>query len=159
MKNQAKNQVSLTKEGLIELKTELTELINVKLPAVVVRVAKAREHGDLSENAEYHSARDDQQLLQARIDELQEIITNAKVVRQTTSSSKVGISSIVTISKIGSKKQKTITIVGEFEADPNTNKVSNASPMGSALLHKKKGDEITVKTPLGEVEYTIIKIK
>ena len=76
MKKVFNNQIELTKEGLEEIKAELTELVEIKLPAIIVRVAKAREHGDLSENAEYHSARDDQQLLQARIDELQNIVDN-----------------------------------------------------------------------------------
>ena len=159
MQKQIKDPIELTKEGLLELNAELNELVNDKLPAVIERIAKAREHGDLSENAEYHSARDDQQLLQARIDELQEITNNAKVVRQTTSNSKIGIGSTVVISKLGSKKQKTVTIVGEFEANPTANKVSSASPIGSALMKKKVGDKVTVQAPVGKIEYQIIKLK
>ena len=159
MTKQTRQQIELTKEGLEELQTELAELIDIKLPAVIIRVAKAREHGDLSENAEYHSARDDQQLLQARIDELQEIVSKAKVVRHTKNHSKVGLGSSVVISKIGSKKNKTFKIVGEFEADPKSGKISNVSPMGSALMGEKKGNKIIVKAPVGEIEYEIKNIK
>ena len=104
MTKKIKQQIELTKAGLDELQTELAELVDIKLPAIITRVAKAREHGDLSENAEYHSARDDQRLLQARIDELQDIVAKAKIVRQTRSNLKVGVGSTVVVSKIGSKK-------------------------------------------------------
>ncbi|MBU0974813.1 transcription elongation factor GreA [Patescibacteria group bacterium] len=153
-----KQQIELTKEGLDELQTELTELVEHKLPATIVRVTKAREHGDLSENAEYHSARDDQQLLQSRIDELQDIVSKAKVIKQTRSNSKVGIGSVVIVSKVGTKKEITLKIVGEFEANPKEGKVSNASPMGNSLMGKKKGDNIVVKAPAGNIEYEIKKI-
>ncbi len=153
------NQVELTKDGLEEITSELKELVDVKLPAVIARVAKAREHGDLSENAEYHSARDDQQLLQARIDELQNIIENAVIVKNTKNTSKVGMGSQVTVKKVGTKKDKTITMVGEFEANPIANKISVGSPLGAALLGKKKGDTVVVKAPAGEMKYEIVEIK
>lgn len=159
MAKKAKQQVSLTQEGLDEIKAELNELVDIKLPAVITRVAKAREHGDLSENAEYHSARDDQQLLQARIDELQDIIAGAIVIKQTRSHSKVGIGSTVTVVKVGTKTEKVFQIAGEFEADPKNGKVSSVSPIGSALVGKKKGDKTVVKAPAGEIEYEIVKIK
>lgn len=158
MTNKTKTQIELTKEGLEELQVELRDLVDKKLPATILRVTIAREHGDLSENAEYHSARDDQQLLQARIDELQEIISKAKVIAHTKSNSKVGIGSKVTVSKLGSKKEILFHIVGEFEADPKSGKVSGASPIGTALMGKKKGDKVKVKAPAGEVEYEIIKL-
>lgn len=159
MKKTINNQVELTKEGLEEIKAELSELVNAKLPAIIERVAKAREHGDLSENAEYHSARDDQQLLQARIDELQGIIENAVVIKNTRSHDKVGMGSQVTVKKAGSKKNITITIVGEFEADPVAGKISIGSPLGEALVSKKKGDKALVQAPAGEIEYEVINIK
>lgn len=153
------NQVELTKDGLEEITSELRELVDIKLPAVIARVAKAREHGDLSENAEYHSARDDQQLLQARIDELQNIIENAVIVKNTKNTNKVGMGSQVTIKKVGTKKEKTVTMVGEFEANPTANKISIGSPLGAALLNKKKGDTVVVKAPAGEMKYEIVEIK
>lgn len=153
------NQIELTKEGLEEITTELLELVEVKLPAIIERVARAREHGDLSENAEYHSARDDQQLLQARIDELQNIVDNAVVVKNTRSQNKIGMGSSVTIKKAGTTKEKTINIVGEFEADPTASKISVGSPLGEALFGKKKGDTVVVKAPAGKIEYEVINIK
>lgn len=152
-------RVEVTEDGLGELKRELKELIEVKLPASVDRVAKAREYGDLSENAEYHSARDDQELLQARIAEIEEILVNAKVVKHTLSTSKVGMGSVVTVSIKGKKKQLSFHIVGEFETDPTQNKISSVSPLGLALMNKKRGDVVTVNVPAGQVEYVIEEIK
>jgi transcription elongation factor GreA len=155
MANNHTQSIQLTQEGFDELQNELLELTKEKLPAVIERVAKAREHGDLSENAEYHSARDDQQLLEARIEEIETIIAKSVVVKQTRSHQKVGIGSQVTIAKKGSRANKTITMVGEFEADPLQDKISTASPLGKALVGKKKGDTVVVKAPAGETEYTI----
>ena len=152
-------QIELTKEGLEEITAELRELVDIKLPAIIQRVAKAREHGDLSENAEYHSARDDQQLLQARIDELQNIVENSVVIKNTRNQNKVGMGSTVTVKKTDTKKENTITIVGEFEADPLANKISVRSPLGMALAGKKKGDSVIVKAPAGEIKYEIINIQ
>ena len=159
MKKVINNQIELTQEGLEEITSELRELVDIKLPAIIVRVAKAREHGDLSENAEYHSARDDQQLLQARIDELQNIVENAVVIKNTKSTSKIGMGSTVTIKKVDSKIERTIHIVGEFEADPMANKISVGSPLGEALVGKKKGNAVIVKAPAGEIKYEIKNIK
>jgi transcription elongation factor GreA len=159
MKKVLINQIELTKEGLEEITAELRELVDIKLPAIIIRVSTAREHGDLSENAEYHSARDDQQLLQARIDELQNIVENAVVVKNTKNHNKVGMGSVVTIKKVGATTDLTIHIVGEFEADPNAKKVSVGSPLGEALMSKKKGDSVVVKAPAGEIKYEVINIK
>lgn len=156
---QIQTQIELTQEGLDELQAELRELADVKLPEVIARVAKAREYGDLSENAEYHSARDEQELLQARIDEVQQIVNNAVVVKQTKSHTHVGVGSQVVVNKKGSAKDITFEVVGEFEADPKVNKISSVSPVGKALVGKKKGDKVTVNAPAGEIEYTIKEIK
>jgi len=159
MQKPMNDQIELTKEGLEEIKAELMELVDIKLPAIIDRVQKAREHGDLSENAEYHSARDDQQLLQARIDELQNIVEKAVVVKNTRSQNKIGMGSTVTIRKIGDQKERTIHMVGEFEADPIANKISVGSPLGEALVGMKKDDKIVVKAPAGEIKYEITNIK
>lgn len=155
--------IQLTSEGLEELQKELTELTQVKLPEAVARVAKAREYGDLSENAEYHSARDDQNLIETRIGEIEEILAKAKVVRPTRSRNAVGMGSTVTVSIKGKKGKKgkklVFYIVGEFEADPLESKISSVSPLGKALMGKKKGDVIKVVAPAGEIEYVIEKIK
>ncbi len=153
-------QAELTQEGLDDLNAELLELTSKKLPEVIERVAKAREYGDLAENAEYHSARDEQQLIQTRIDEIQAIVSSAKVVKATKSHNAVGMGSVVTLQTMSGKKQEmTVTIVGEFEASPGDRKISSVSPLGKALMGKKKGDACKVSAPGGEMEYQILDIK
>lgn len=145
--------IELTAEGLAELKEELASLKDVKLPAVIDRVAKAREYGDLSENAEYHDARAEQEFVQTRIDEIDEVLAKAVIVKKTTGTVKVGIGSVVTV-KINGKSTK-MTITGEFQGNPKEGKISSVSPLGKALVGKKKGDKVKVNAPAGEVEYTI----
>lgn len=157
--NNGTKTIQLTQDGLNELKEELRELTEVKLPAIIDRVAKAREYGDLSENSEYHSAKEDQTLIETRIDEIQAVIANAQVVRNTTSNIKIGMGSTVVYSVKGKSKKLTITIVGEYEADPTVGKISQASPLGQALMGKKKGEKATVTAPAGEIEYEILEIK
>ncbi|MBP7875417.1 transcription elongation factor GreA [Candidatus Woesebacteria bacterium] len=147
--------IELTKEGLADLKKELLTLKTVKLPSVIERVSIARDHGDLSENSEYHDARAEQDLVEARLDEIEIVLAKAVVVKETHSTIKVGIGSKVTVKTEKNKKSITLHIVGEFEGDPKNNKVSSTSPVGKALVHKKKGDVVVVKAPGGEVEYTI----
>lgn len=158
MTNTATDRIELTKNGLEDLKEELRELKEEKLPAVIRRVAEAREYGDLSENAEYHDAKDEQRLVETRIDEIEDILAQAKVVNTTRSTTKVGVGSSVDIRKKGNKTVKTVHIVGEYEANPLENKISSASPLGKALMGKKKGDTVKVKAPSGDVEYEIVKI-
>ncbi len=153
-------QAELTQEGLDDLQSELAELTSQKLPEVIARVAKAREYGDLSENAEYHSARDEQQLIQTRIDEIQSIIASAKIIKVTKGSSNVGMGSVVELATTSGKKQTmTVTVVGEFESIPGDRKISSVSPLGKALMGKKKGDLCTVSAPGGKTEYQIVNIK
>jgi transcription elongation factor GreA len=151
--------VELTQDGPDDLKSELGELQQQKLPAIIERVARAREYGDLAENAEYHNARDEQQLIEARIEEIENIINKAKIVQHTRSTQKVGMGSAVEIVEHGKKKPFTVTIVGEFEADPTVWKVSSVSPLGKALHGRKKGEEVTVKAPAGATMYTIKSIE
>ncbi len=147
--------IELTKDGLADLQQELNALKTVKLPSVIDRVSKAREHGDLSENSEYHDARAEQDLIEARIDEIEVVLAKAVVVKETRSTVKVGIGSKVLIKATKSKKSLTVHIAGEFEGDPKNNKVSSTSPIGKALVNKKKGDKVVVKAPGGDTEYTI----
>lgn len=149
----------LTKEGLAELQQELLELESVKLPAAIERLTIAREHGDLSENAEYHSARDDKELIETRLDQIKAILENAVLVRTTKSTQYVGVGSVVVIRKKGVSKTTTVTLVGEFEAEPASGKISISSPLGKALLKKKVGDSVIVKAPAGMVEYLIVTLK
>jgi len=155
-----KKTVQLTQSGFDELKAELAELKEIKLPHIVKRVAAARAHGDLSENAEYSNAKEEQSFTESRISEITDVLNIAKIVRKTTSHSKVGMGSTVTIYlEKKSAKKFTYHIVGEFEADPLEGKISSESPIGKALLGKKKGDKAQVKAPAGAITYVIDKIK
>ena len=158
--NQAHDIIELTKDGLEELKAELKDLLDVELPAVVARVAAAREHGDLSENSEYKGAKDDQTVIEARIAKIEAVLSKAKVVKQTRSHTKVGIGSKVVVVREDDKKKKyTYTIVGEFESDPSEGKISSVSPLGKALIGRKKGDQVVVEAPAGKINYLIKEIK
>jgi len=152
-------QIQLTQAGLDELKQELQELVDIKLPEAIDRVTKAREYGDLTENSEYHSARDDQQLIQTRIDQIGEIIERASVIQNTKSKTVIGVGSKVTIQKDGTQTKKTFEVAGEFESEPGENKISSVSPLGKSLMGKKKGDIAQVQAPAGVVRYKIIDVK
>ncbi|MBW7944292.1 transcription elongation factor GreA [Patescibacteria group bacterium] len=161
MSSKTTPKTQLTQDGYDEIVRELKELEEVKLPEVIKRVELARGYGDLSENAEYHSAKEDQELTETRIAELQAILQNAVIVASTAKTTAIGIGCTVTVSFKRGKttKKQTFLIVGEFEADPNAGKISSASPIGIALVGKKKGDVVKVETPAGMVEYTILEIK
>lgn len=154
-------KTQLTQEGYDEIVRELKELEEVKLPEVIKRVEVARGYGDLSENAEYHSAKEDQELTETRISELQQVLQNAVIVSSQAKTTTVGIGCTVSVSvKRGrSSKKQVFIIVGEFEAEPMNGKISSASPIGAALIGKKKGDVVEVTTPAGVTEYTILEIK
>lgn len=145
----------LTAEGLEELKTELTDLKDHKLPEAVSRVQEAREHGDLAENSEYHAARADLQLVEGRIDELEELIAKAKLVPKT-NNTQVSLGNKVTVVSQGNII--TYHIVGKYEADPRIKKISDESPLGQALIGKKVGQEVEYEAPVGKVIYKIEKI-
>lgn len=156
MDNQIK-QVSVTKSGFEKLKLELEELINVKRPAVVARLERARGEGDLAENSDYTSAKEELDFLDGRIDELKVVVDNAIVVADKASStSKVSLGTTVTVS-IKNKKYD-YKIVGEWEADPLNKKISHESPLGQALINKKVGESVEVEAPAGKVMYTIVDI-
>jgi transcription elongation factor GreA len=155
--NAVDQTIQLTQTGVDELQQELDELIKVKVPKVIERIANAREQGDLSENADYQSARDEQDILQARINEIETILAQATIVTNKKGIAAVGMGSTVVLKL--AKKTITYTLVGEFEADPDGGKISVVSPLGKALMGKKKGDSISVKAPMGEVTYEIVEIK
>lgn len=156
----APKKIELTQEGFEELKAELSELQTIKLPEAVNRVALAREYGDLSENSEYQNARDDKELIDTRIAEIEKILDKATIVQITHSTQRIGMGSKVAIHQKANKTVKrTIEIVGEYQANPTESKVSNVSPLGKALMGKHKGDEVIVKAPAGEIAYVIDDIK
>lgn len=147
------NKVQMTQSGLDEIKEELAKL-KAKEPQAVDRVTKAREFGDLSENSEYHAAREDLAFIQGRIEELEEMIARVQVVTaSSTSGNKVDIGCQVTVDANG--QEHTYTIVGEFEADPMKKKISHDSPLGRALMGKKKGEVVEFEAPVGKVSYTV----
>lgn len=147
----------LTSDGLKELKAELKELREVKRPQLIERVAVARSHGDLSENSEYTNARDDLGFVEGRIEELEELIAKAKVIRKKSGQSQeIKLGCKVTVSVNG--EEHTYQVVGEWEADPLEKKISHTSPLGKALIGKKKGDKVEIDAPAGKVVYKIKKI-
>lgn len=155
--NTALNQtIQLTQEGYDEIVAELDEL-KAKEQTAIDRVATARSYGDLSENAEYHAAKEDLTFLTSRIEELQEVITKATVLSQGKTSSSVKVGSKVTV-KHG-RKTTTYHIVTAWESDPAENKISNESPLGKALMGKKQGDKIEIEVPAGLQTYEILKIE
>lgn len=147
----------ITQEGYDKLKSEVDYLSTTKRREIADRIEKAKELGDLSENAEYSEAKDAQALNDARIIEISNILKNVTIVENSGSSKEIAMGSVVTV-KVGNK-EKVFTIVSFNEADPLEGKISNESPLGTALLNKKKGDEVKVETPRGEIKYKIIKIK
>ena len=150
-----KKAYQLTAEGRKELEVELTELKS-RRGEIADKIAEARDYGDLSENAEYDSAREEQGLVETRIAEIEDILMNAEDIKATKSSS-IHLGTTVEL-ETGSKKV-TYTVVGSVEANPGEGKISDESPIGAALMGKKVGDSATVSTPKGGVTYTIASIK
>lgn len=149
------SKIQFTASGLAEVKLELEELKTKKLPDAIERVARARDFGDLSENAEYHAAREELSLLEGRIEELEDIVARAYVADKKSNES-IGIGCKVTVELSG--KEHTYEIVGEWEADPMKQKISHTSPLGTALVGKKKGETVEFQAPAGKVIYKIKKI-
>lgn len=149
-----KKKFKITLNGKKELEKELSELIG-RRGHIADKIAEARDFGDLSENAEYDVAREEQGLIETRIAEIEDIITNAEIIKST-DSSKVTLGSQVEL-KVG-KKHVTYAIVGPVEADPLEGKISNESPIGVALMGKKSGDKVDITTLKGSVTYEIVKI-
>jgi transcription elongation factor GreA len=146
----------LTAEGLEKLKAELDDLINHKRPEVVEQIKRARELGDLSENSLYDQARANQSFVEGRIQELESVVEQAKIIADETPKDQVGLGSQVIVHIDGD--EESFTIVGEPEADPSNAKISHTSPLGQALMGKKIGDEVKVEAPVGEITYRIMKI-
>ena len=148
----------ITEEGLKELKEELDDLTTNVRPDVINAIKEARALGDLSENAEYHAAKDKQSVVEARIRELEYLIENAIVIKEG-DSSEVRIGSTVEIKYIDDDEVEEYKIVGSTEADPFENKISNSSPIAKAIIGKKVNDIASVESPNGSYEVKIISIK
>ncbi len=143
------------KQALIE---ELDRLKNVKRKEILETLEAAKALGDLSENAEYHQAREDQGKTEDRINQIEYMLQAAVVVKKH-KSNKVEIGTTVVVKKEGSKENITYSIVGAEEADMSNNKISNKSPLGEALFGKEKGNSVSITTPKGLVKYTIVDIQ
>jgi len=147
----------LTTVGLQKLQEELKVLVNNKRKEVIERIREAAAHGDLSENADYAQAREEQSFIEGRISEIEEIIKNAEIITQNSHGTTVTIGSTVTIKASGQEKK--YLIVGSNEANPKEGKISNESLVGKALLGKKAGNKFKVTTPAGEIDYEILTIE
>lgn len=150
-----KKQYQITAEGKKELETELTDLKS-RRGYVADKISEARDFGDLSENAEYDAAREEQGLLETRIAEIEDILGNANIIKATRKST-IDLGSKVEL-KTG-KKTVNYIVVGPVEADPLEGKISNESPIGMALFGKKVDDKVTISTPKGNTTYTIVAIR
>lgn len=150
-------EVYLTQEGLDNLKKELDYLKLEKRPEVINALKDARALGDLSENAEYDAARNEQAIVEGRIKELEVMIENAVLISEV-STDKVSIGNTVTIKYEDDDDTEEYSIVGSKEADPFTNKISNESPIAQAILGRKKGDTVTVDSPNGKYNVKIVAI-
>lgn len=150
------NHVVVTKEGLDALKAEYEELTKVKRPDAVTRLAAAREQGDLSENSEYTDAKQSLAFIDGRIAELEVVLHDVKVIT-THAKGQVDVGCKVTLHINGKKEE--FTVVGEWEADPASKKISHESPLGKALLGKKVGEKVEVSAPAGKILYKILHIE
>lgn len=146
----------ISKDGLVTLRRELEELIGVRRPEVAQRIHDAKELGDLSENAEYEDAKNEQAFVEGRIQTLEALIKNATLIDEHTSNDHVQIGSTVKVS--GPDGSQSFTIVGSTEAKPAEGRISNESPVGRALLGRKKGESVTVSVPAGDLDYKIVSI-
>lgn len=153
----AKKECLLTAEGFLSLEEELNELKTVKRPQVIEAIKDARAQGDLSENADYDAARNDQAELEARIKELEYMIDHAKII-EGPAVGVVGLGSTIKISYVDDDEEEEYKIVGSLEANPFENRISNESPIGKAVLGKQKGDVVTVESPNGSYDVKILEI-
>lgn len=147
----------LTQEGYDKIKNELSELKDKKRPKAVDRLQKARAMGDLSENSEYSSAIEALAFIDSRIQDIEEMLKKTKVINHTLAGQQVEIGSSVVVSQNG--KEEAFMIVGELETDLEHKKLSHTSPIGKALMGKKKGEMVEVDTPSGKILYKIVNVQ
>jgi transcription elongation factor GreA len=152
-------KIPMTRAGFVALDEELKHLKSVERPAIIRAISEAREHGDLSENAEYHSAREKQSFIEGRIKELEGLLSLAEVIDPSKLSGAIKFGATVTIVDEDSDEEKTYQIVGETEADIEAGKLNIRSPIARALIGKDEGDSVEVKTPGGQRSYEILSIR
>lgn len=152
-----KREFLLTSEGFLELETELNKLKSEDRPRIIEAIKEARAQGDLSENADYDAARDEQAKIEARIQELEYMLEHAKIIEKV-SGDKVAVGTTVTVQYVDDDEEEEYSIVGSMEADPFENKISNESPIGKAIMDRRVGDIISVESPNGSYDIKIVKI-
>ncbi len=152
-------KIPMTRAGHAKLDAELKTLKSVERPAIIHAIAEAREHGDLSENAEYHSAREKQSFIEGRIKEIEGLLSLANVIDVTTLSGPIKFGATVTIVDEDTDEEKTYQIVGEAEANLEKGLLNMKSPIARALIGKDEGDSVEVRTPGGERAYEVLKIE
>ena len=151
-------KIPMTPKGHAALEAELKNLKSVERPAIIKAIAEAREHGDLSENAEYHSAREKQSFIEGRIKELEGVLSLAEVIDPAKLSGPIKFGATVTLVDEDTDAEKTWQIVGEHEADIENGLLNIRSPIARALIGKEEGDSVEVRTPGGERSYEVLKI-
>lgn len=152
------DKIPLTQAGFDSLDAELKHLKTVERPAIIRAIAEAREHGDLSENAEYHSAKEKQSFIEGRVKELEAIISLADVIDPATMSGTIKFGATVKLVDEDTDEEKTYQIVGEYEADIEAGKLNIKSPLARALIGKDEGDSVEFKSPGGEKSYEVLEI-
>ena len=146
----------ISRDGLDKLRHELEEMVSIRRPEIAGRIHDAKEHGDLSENAEYEDAKNEQAFVEGRIQTLEALIKNATLIDEHHTNDHVQIGSTVKVD--GPDGAQSFTIVGSTEAKPTDGRISNESPVGRALLGKRKGEKVLVRVPAGDFTYKIISI-
>ena len=151
----------MTKAGAEKLREQLHELKTVDRPRITAAIAEARAHGDLSENAEYHAAREQQSFMEGRVNKIESTLADVQIinVKEINETDKVVFGATVTILNLNSDEEVTYQIVGELEADINTRLISIASPIARSLIGKQVGDIVDVNAPSGVIEYEIIQVR
>jgi transcription elongation factor GreA len=152
------DKIPMTRAGFSALNDELKTLKAVERPAIIAAIAEARAHGDLSENAEYHSAREKQSFIEGRIKELEAIVSLAEVIDPTTLSGPIKFGATVKVVDEDTDEERTFQIVGEPEADLERGLLNIRSPLARALIGKEPGDSIEVRTPGGEKSYEVLSV-
>ncbi|SLN28739.1 Transcription elongation factor GreA [Roseovarius albus] len=151
-------KIPMTRKGYAELEVELKKLKSEDRPAIIRAIAEAREHGDLSENAEYHSAKEKQSFIEGRIKELEGVISLADVIDTASLNGAIKFGATVTLVDEDTDEEKTYQIVGEYEASIENGLLNIKSPIARALIGKEEGDSVEVRTPGGEKSYEVLKI-
>ena len=151
-------KVPMTPAGHAALETELKQLKSIERPAIIKAIAEAREHGDLSENAEYHSAREKQSFIEGRIKEIEGVLSLADVIDPSKLSGPIKFGAKVTLVDEDTDEEKTWQIVGEYEASIENGLLNIKSPIARALIGKEEGDSVEVRTPGGQRSYEVVSI-